>query len=85
MNTIKHSQSNKVILKISMEDEYLHINFEDKGIGFDSSILKHNSKSSFGLFSIIERIKILNGQFKIDSESGKGTKIEIIVPMGERS
>lgn len=85
MNTIKHSKSNEVILKISMEDESLHINFEDKGIGFDSSILDNNSKSSFGLFSIIERIKILNGQFKIDSESGIGTKIELIVPIRERS
>ncbi len=85
MNTIKHSKSNEAILKISMEDKSLHINFADNGIGFDSSILKNNSKSSFGLFSIIERIKILNGQFKIDSESGKGTKIEITVPIGKRS
>ncbi len=85
MNTIKHSKSNEVILKISMEDESLHINFEDNGIGFDSSILNNNSKSSFGLFSINERIKILNGQFQIDSESGKGTKIGITVPLRERS
>lgn len=85
VNMIKHSKSNEVILEISMENEFLHINFGDNGIGFDSSIIKNNSKSSFGLFSIIERIKILNGQFKIDSKSGDGTKIEITVPIGERS
>ena len=78
---LKHSKSKNVYLLISKKNGSLIINFEDTGVGFDSSTMKKHRKSKFGLFNIDERIKILNGQFKIDSKLGKGTKIEITVPI----
>ncbi len=47
--------------------------------------MEKRRKSKFGLFNINERVKILNGQFKIDSVPGNGTKIEITVPIEEES
>ena len=68
-----------------MENKYLKIILEDDGVGFDSSIVKKHPKSKFGLFSINERIKILNGQFSIDSVLGNGTKITITIPIEDGS
>lgn len=81
MNMMKHSQSKQVFLSMSLADGDLIVHFEDKGIGFDISILNERTSSNFGLFSIMERIRILNGQVKIDSYPGGGTKIKIHVPI----
>ncbi|RLC20459.1 MAG: hypothetical protein DRH93_13620 [Deltaproteobacteria bacterium] len=85
INMLKHSKSKDVYLSISQKNGSLIINFEDTGVGFDSITMEKRRKSKFGLFNINERVKILNGQFKIDSVPGNGTKIEITVPIEEES
>lgn len=80
-NVIKHSKAKKVQLFINVEDGILKIDFEDNGIGFDNSMVEKRQNSHFGLFSINERIKILDGQFKIDSTPGFGTNVCITVPI----
>ena len=85
VNMLKHSKSKDVYLSVSQKHGFLIINFEDTGVGFDSTTMRKHQKLKFGLFNINERIKILNGQFTIDSKPGNGTKIEILVPIDEES
>ncbi|WP_299984037.1 ATP-binding protein [Desulfobacula sp.] len=83
MNMIKHSESKSAELSILLENESIIINYRDAGVGFSNTTIETYQRSHFGLFSINERIKILNGQFIIDSNPGAGANIKIIVPIVE--
>ena len=48
--------------------------------GFDDSILAAEGKG-LGLFSMNERVAIIEGKFNIESAEQKGTKITVEVPM----
>jgi signal transduction histidine kinase len=50
----------------------------DEGRDFDNKEL--GSKVGSGIPSMGERVRLLGGQFEIQSEPGKGTRIEVSVP-----
>ncbi len=50
----------------------------DEGNGFDTNQM--SSKVGLGIPSMRERVRLLGGQFEIQSEPGKGTRIEVCVP-----
>lgn len=82
-NIIKHSNATEVTIIVSVEEENLHIFVQDNGVGFDYEKYINNEKMKFGLglSSIIERVKILSGKYKIKSEINKGTTIVILIPI----
>jgi signal transduction histidine kinase/ligand-binding sensor domain-containing protein len=77
-NILKHSGASKVDLVIKKKEDYVTVNISDNGKGFDQQNLK--AGKSFGLRGIYERVKLINGNFNIDSLIGKGTKINITIP-----
>ena len=81
-NVVKHAQAHSIKVNIIKENDYIRVIIEDDGIGFDTSILElREHPVGFGLFSIRERIEYLGGNLLIESESGKGTKIIMSVPL----
>ena len=74
-NVIKHSHSQNASVRLSEEGEHVRMIIEDDGNGFNPSINRHGN----GIRNMMERITILNGELRIDSQEGKGTKIEIVV------
>ena len=52
---------------------------EDDGKGFDISTIKN--KEGIGLHSMQNRIELLGGKMDIDSSIGKGTSINIELPI----
>jgi PAS domain S-box-containing protein len=83
VNIIKHAHANKVKVSIRRVDEHIHIDVEDDGKGFDSVkvISTAIEDTKFGLFSIRQRLEQLGGQFEIDSEDGRGSKITMTAPL----
>ena len=75
-NVIRHSKAKEAAIIINQLRESLSVTVEDNGIGFD----KVNDPEGFGITSIKERVKTLGGTMKIDSESGVGTKVNILIP-----
>ncbi|MGF2412062.1 MAG: ATP-binding protein, partial [Ferruginibacter sp.] len=61
-----------------INDEIL-VTIEDDGKGFDA--VAAQSKISFGILGMKERILSLNGTFQLISVIGKGTKIAIALPL----
>lgn len=82
-NAAKHAQPNIVKVSLARDDGNLKAVVEDDGLGFDASMQDTNGELScgFGLFSIRERLVSIGGQITINSQSGVGTRIEMIVPL----
>jgi len=81
-NIIKHSQADLVRVTFIADEENYRVEIFDDGIGFDYEKVKAESlkNKKFGLLSVLERIKYLKGNFKIDSNSGIGTTVTINFP-----
>lgn len=80
-NAIKHASPNQILIQIVEEDTSYNITVEDDGEGFDITKVKGNN--STGLYNIQSRIDFLKGDFKVFSEEGVGTSIEIIFPKND--
>ncbi|MBW7989953.1 MAG: PAS domain S-box protein [Planctomycetes bacterium] len=83
VNVIKHAQANKVKISIRRVNEQIHIDVEDDGKGFDSVKVRSGAakETKFGLFSIRQRLEQLGGQFEIDTEERRGSKITMTAPL----
>ena len=47
-------------------------------LGFDVS--QPRSEMSFGLIGMKERAESLGGEFRLESEPGQGTSVEVVLP-----
>jgi signal transduction histidine kinase len=79
MNAARHSDADTITVCIHSEPGLLSIYIQDNGRGFE---LKHNgNKKSLGIQSAESRVHFLNGKFNLQSEVGKGTKVNIEIPL----
>jgi len=79
-NIVKHSRATKSSVHIALGDNYLNLRVSDNGLGFDvASTL--SSKQGFGLKGVRERVRLLAGTFKVESDSEGGSRIMIKVPL----
>jgi signal transduction histidine kinase len=75
-NALKHAHTPVVAVAVTKLQDRFYMSIQDCGIGFDSS----KSSQGLGLISMSERLKLVNGQFRIDSIPGRGTEIWVEVP-----
>lgn len=68
------------------ERDLLVVQVEDDGAGFDVSNVEatYDQEYSFGLLNMREQAELVDGQFRIDSEIGRGTLIELRIPVEQR-
>ncbi len=78
-NIIKYADAKEVLLQITKNDHQLTITIEDDGKGFDIATIKN--KDGIGLHSMQNRIELLGGKMDIDTAIGKGTSINIELPI----
>ncbi len=87
-NSIKHGLSNKVeggTIRIQgrRSESRLHLLVEDDGVGIPEAKLATLLDHGIGVSNVNERLKVLFGsdyRMWIDSQPGKGTRIQIEVP-----
>lgn len=88
LNNIRnHSNSKTAEVVIEFLPLRLVLKVSDRGIGFDSNEIKvdmDDTTGGFGLFSMKERIELLDGTLDIDSRVGKGTTIRVTIPYDEK-
>ncbi|MEO8664579.1 MAG: two-component regulator propeller domain-containing protein [Ignavibacteria bacterium] len=81
-NIVKHSKATEASLKVSLIENFLIISISDNGIGFDmNKKTETNNEIGLGLPGIIERIKLMNGDFSIESNVNKGTVLRFRIPV----
>jgi signal transduction histidine kinase len=76
MNIQKHAQATEVKLQAWATDNFLALELEDNGQGFELGC----SRTGFGLRGIEERVQLLGGQLKINTTKGQGTHILVTIP-----
>lgn len=81
-NVRKHSGAKSAIVRITESSAATTFVVEDDGHGFDQDG-SHFNHDGFGLFTMRERMGLLNGSLTIDSAPGRGTRVIASVP--ERS
>ena len=84
-NIGKHARAGNVSVRVRIENGKLHFSVEDDGRGFDrdDAEMKKASEKGLGLATMIERARMLGGTLDIWSEAGKGTRIVLVIPVGE--
>ena len=78
-NIIKYSNAVAGQIRLQQKEQSLEVIIQDNGNGFDVNNALVDSKS-FGLLNMIERTRLMNGNFDIQSNA-KGTIITLILPL----
>ncbi|MFC1961215.1 histidine kinase [Chloroflexota bacterium] len=80
-NARKHAEAEHIWVRLSKQDNYLLLEVQDDGVGFDIGEVDANydQRGSLGMINLRERAELLDGRLRIESEEGKGTKISLIV------
>ena len=78
-NIAKHAHAREVRLNLSVMGGELVLAIEDNGKGFDPDEIK--GRGGLGLVSMEERARLIRGNFLVESQPGKGTRVKIRVPI----
>ena len=82
-NIIKHSWADFAELSLRLDsDQALLLTINDNGIGFLPRVVSLKSRG-YGLENIRRRVEDLNGVFRVESEPGMGTTLEIQLPLSQ--
>jgi two-component system, chemotaxis family, CheB/CheR fusion protein len=80
-NVVKHSQAQNAHVLIDMEDGKFRVKVTDDGAGFDPQTLgTPTAEGGFGLYSIRERLIVIDGSLRIESAPGVGTVVTAVLP-----
>jgi PAS domain S-box-containing protein len=80
-NVAKHAEASEINISFIKENGSLLFNIEDNGKGFDPLEIDNNISGTLGLVGVGERVNALGGEFNIVSKPGKGTKLNIVLPI----
>lgn len=78
-NVARHAAATQVEITLEAEGHALVLTVRDNGRGFSTG--ESRASGSFGLIGMRERVYLLNGEVSVQSESGKGTVVEVRIPL----
>lgn len=78
-NVVKHSRSTRASVILSATPAAVTLRVLDEGVGFDPD--DGRKKETLGLVSMRERARLMRGEFAVTSGAGKGTTIDVRVPL----
>jgi PAS domain S-box-containing protein len=82
-NTIKYSKAKAIKLNINKNNNWLTVMYSDDGIGFNLEQKLNTNHGGLGLYSIINRIKNINGNYEIKTSPGDGFLLKIVFPTSD--
>jgi len=87
-NARKHAQASliRVRLKRLPEDEQMiFLEIADNGRGFDVNgvLNSYEKRGSLGMINLRERAEMINAALRVQSAPGKGTRVQVIIPLDE--
>jgi signal transduction histidine kinase len=87
-NARKHAGAPVIAVSLKMvETGIALLKIADNGAGFDVKAVtegyEQRANSSLGMVNLRERSELVNGVLQIDSAPGKGTKVQVYIPLTE--
>jgi NarL family two-component system sensor histidine kinase LiaS len=70
-----------VTVLIRLGEESVELSISDDGVGFALTEVRNKKERGIGLILMRERVKELGGEFHMDSEPNKGTRVELTLPV----
>jgi signal transduction histidine kinase len=81
-NAAKHSKASNVTVQMGRQDGMISLVIQDDGVGITHAPVPGRN---FGLAGLQERVAMLGGSAKVASAKSRGTRIEVKVPVTQRS
>jgi signal transduction histidine kinase len=82
-NVIRHAQAKRVEVVLKQIDNALSMEVRDNGRGITEAEI--NNTHSIGLLGMRERAALLGGEVNFHGEPGRGTTVQVIIPLGRAS
>ena len=77
-NTFRHARASRMEISLRRRGEAVQLLVQDNGVGFDP---RAKRQTSYGLTNMEERVNELGGSLQIASAPGKGTRVDIRIPL----
>ncbi|NRD76683.1 sensor histidine kinase [Bacillus sp. BRMEA1] len=77
-NALKHANASEIKVRLEITNSAVTVLIKDNGVGFD---LSQKKPDSFGIIGMRERVDLLDGEITFTSKIGKGTAVNIYVPL----
>jgi signal transduction histidine kinase len=87
-NARKHANAPHIWVRLrTFEKEVALLEIEDDGLGFDVAAVNqsYDKRGSLGMVNLRERTELVNGLLNIDSAPGKGTRVQVYIPLSEEA
>jgi PAS domain S-box-containing protein len=78
-NVSRHAGATAVESSFTLENGMIYLEICDNGKGFEEGII--SGKKTLGLLGMKERTLLMGGTYQIHSDTGKGTRVLVTVPM----
>jgi signal transduction histidine kinase len=80
-NAVNHADATQISLSLNIESRLLRLQVIDDGCGFEPEDVFTSRNGNFGLIGMRERAERLDGQLRLESHPGKGTRLDVTVPL----
>jgi PAS domain S-box-containing protein len=80
-NVARHARAHRVEVALGRTDGTVTLNVRDNGRGFNLDDPRR--PNAFGLMGLRERVSLLGGDVRIDSQPGLGTVLHVQIPLEE--
>ncbi len=77
-NTLRHAKAEKMEIRIHQKQDAVWVMLRDDGQGFE---MDEKKQASYGLSNMQERVSEIGGSIQFITAPGKGTRIEITIPI----
>ncbi|MRR31977.1 histidine kinase, partial [bacterium] len=87
-NARKHARAEHIWVNLRpFEKEMVLLEIRDDGVGFDVAAVNraYDQRGSLGMVNLRERTELVNGVLDIKSTPGKGTRVQVYIPLTEES
>ncbi len=79
-NAVLHAHGSRIDVRVSFARDDLTLEVSDDGIGFDFEAVMAADDSHYGLVGMRERVQGVDGDFRLDSTPGCGTRLTVRIP-----
>lgn len=89
-NARKHAQASHIWVRLTAlrrQPDIAQLEIADDGVGFDvnATMKFYDKRGSLGMINLRERAELVNGLLNIESAPGRGTKIQVYIPLTEEA